>query len=610
MKTKEDTPITIRSSTLLANDRDANGDPLKITRVSNASNGYAVLDSKGNIIFSPNDNFYGNASFQYTVNDGRGGKAKATVTVSVLDQPEPVVNPINMGTNLYSIVDWSTQQPFLDAFKSSRQWLTHNKATWDTNEDSKLNLDSNGWVKSLPTPGDGSQYTSVGTLMLREIGGKYPGGKYVVLYDGQGTIEYSFDGKKDVAASRLGRDVINVTPTNDGIWLNITATDPYKTGDYIRNIRVVPIEYENTYQTQIFNPKFIEKIDDFSALRFMDWMETNHSAQSQWNTRPTTQSARYSQQGASVEVMVELANRIDADPWFTMPHQASDDYVLNFASYVKLHLEPGRKVYVEFTNEGWNSDFSQNRWILEQANNAWGNNGDADTQKIINWFSKRTTEITQIWDNVFGADKERVIGVMGAQAANIGVAEQALSYDWTSTPLSHQEYGIDAVAIGHYFGHYIGTPTHAAEVENWTRDADGELNKLFDEITKGGVLSGGPTGGALQQANNWMESHVELTQKEGLQLLAYEGGQHLTGVGYVSDNAAITKLFQDANRDPRIGTIYREYLQNWFDKGGGLFANFSDIGRTDKSGSWGLLESVSQNSSPKYDAVMDIIHSS
>ncbi|PSO61827.1 MAG: cellulose-binding protein, partial [Cyanobacteria bacterium QH_2_48_84] len=165
-----------------------------------------------------------------------------------------------LGTNLSGIYDWSTEMPFLNAFKSSRKWMTQAKGSWGTNEGNKLNLDENGWVKSLPSSEDSAEYTYVGTLLRREIGGHYPGGKYVVLYDGKGDLEYGFDANKNGAQSTPGRDVIEVTPSNAGIHLKITSTDPNKTGNYIRNIRVVPAEYEKTYQSQIFNPKFIDKI--------------------------------------------------------------------------------------------------------------------------------------------------------------------------------------------------------------------------------------------------------------------------------------------------------------------------------------------------------------
>ncbi|NJM89345.1 MAG: cadherin-like domain-containing protein [Hydrococcus sp. RU_2_2] len=610
--TKEDTPITILTSKLLGNDSDANGDSLKIIGVSNAVNGSVTLGNRGNIVFNPQEDFSGTASFQYTVSDNRGGTTKATVSVSVLGQAEPSATSVQLGVNLAKIADWSTQLPFLDAFKSSRGWMTQDpeKFIWNTNETTNLRLDSDQWVTYVPNRNDPAAYTAVGTLMFREIEGRYPGGKYIVLYDGEGTLEYGFDAKKDKAASRPGRDVIDVTPSDSGIWLQIRATDPKGTGNYLRDIRVIPAAYENTYQNQIFNPKFIDKIKDFEALRFMEWMETNNSRQSQWSDRPTQQNARYSQNGVPVEVMVKLANQADIDPWFTMPHAASNDYIANFARYVRDNLESGRKVYVELSNELWNVGFKQSKWVLEQAKKLWPGSNKSDYELRLDYVSKRTTEVMQIWDKEFGASKDKVIGVMAGQAANIGIAKQLLSYNWTSQPQSHKAYGIDAIAIAPYYGYYLGTPSNISQIEGWTRDADGGLKKLFDELTQGGVLQNGPSGGALQQAYGWMASHAELAKKEGLQLLAYEGGSHVTGINGAEDNAAITKLFMAAHRDARMGEIYKDYLQKWYELGGGLFMHYKDIHEPTKWGSWGLIEHVDDTSSPRYDAVMEIIQSS
>ena len=190
---------------------------------------------------------------------------------------------INIGTNLNIIADWSTELPFLDAFKSSRSWITQNNGVWNTQESDELDLDEDGWVRSLPAPEDRTNYTSVATLLYNGLGDYgYEPGRYVVLYDGEGTIEYNWDAQQDEDASTSGRDVLDVTPSNRGIYLKITSTDPNNTGDYIRNIRVVPEAYENTHTSEIFNPEFIEKVDDFEVFRFMDWMDTNESEQSEW----------------------------------------------------------------------------------------------------------------------------------------------------------------------------------------------------------------------------------------------------------------------------------------------------------------------------------------
>ena len=80
--TAQNTAVTLEASTLLANDTDANGDSLSLTGVSNAVNG-SVTFSDGNVIFTPSTNFTGNASFDYSISDGKGGTSRATVSVAV-----------------------------------------------------------------------------------------------------------------------------------------------------------------------------------------------------------------------------------------------------------------------------------------------------------------------------------------------------------------------------------------------------------------------------------------------------------------------------------------------------------------------------------------------
>ncbi|NEO66320.1 MAG: cellulose-binding protein, partial [Moorea sp. SIO4G2] len=389
------------------------------------------------------------------------------------------------------------------------------------------------------------------------------------------------------------------------LLLTIIQTDPKGTGNYIRNIRVIPEPYIDSCESLIFNPDFIDKIKPYKVLRFMDWMVTNNSEQGQWHQRPKMADSTYFAQGVPVEIMVALANQTGINPWFNMPHQATDEYVQNFAQYVKENLNPYSKVYVEFSNEVWNRRFQQSAYAIEQGKQEWPDSEARDRALGVDWYSQRTTEITQIWDNVFDTDKERVIGVMSAQAANPAVAHRALQYAWASEVKTHPEYGIDAIAIAPYFGGYIGRPDNAAEVESWTTDPDGGLNKLFEEMTTGGVLSNGPFGGTLRLACERITQHLELAKQHSLELITYEGGQHLVGVGSTVNNQAIANLLITANRDPRMGNVYREYLAIWKNLGLGLFVHYTDIGRPSKWGSWGALETIYQDASPKYDALIE-----
>ncbi|WP_342640293.1 Ig-like domain-containing protein [Rhodoligotrophos ferricapiens] len=87
--------LTITAATLLANDRDADGDELELLSVQDAQHGTLALDDEGNVVFTPAEGFTGEASFTYTVSDGKGGESKATVKVKV----EPRANTVPVAGN-------------------------------------------------------------------------------------------------------------------------------------------------------------------------------------------------------------------------------------------------------------------------------------------------------------------------------------------------------------------------------------------------------------------------------------------------------------------------------------------------------------------------------
>ena len=77
---------TIAVTDLLANDTDADGDPISLTGVSNAVGGTVTYDAAtGTVTFTRATGYTGPTSFDYTVNDG----STTTVTVEVLDNTAP-----------------------------------------------------------------------------------------------------------------------------------------------------------------------------------------------------------------------------------------------------------------------------------------------------------------------------------------------------------------------------------------------------------------------------------------------------------------------------------------------------------------------------------------
>jgi hypothetical protein len=533
--------------------------------------------------------------------------------ITLSQNPQMNVNS-PLGINLSGITYWSSQLPLIDYFKSSSNWITQCtetdpgcKGEWDTEEKDLLNLDENGWVKSLPAPEEPPKYTRISTLLLRDLPNRYPSGQYIVLYEGEGEITYGLSAQKNQAASTPGRDVIDVDSSKPGgILMTLIATDPNKTGNYIRNLKVIYSEDESLYQKgEIFNQEFIKKIYKFRSLRFMDWMGTNHSQQKEWKNRPKPDIASYNIKGVPLEVMVALSNQVKADPWFNMPHLATDEYMRNFAKSIKQSLDPNLNVYVEFSNEVWNWQFKQTHYALEEGQKRWGQDKkDAFRQ----WYGMRTAQMCDIWKDVFAAQKDRVTCVIATQVGWKGSENDILEcpYWVAEGNKACYQHGIGAYAITGYFGASLGDPENTTQVESWLQDTDGGFDKAFQHLKTGTLLEEGGKD-SLPQVKEWFLYHAQVAQEKGLKLMAYEGGQHIVGIKDVVNNEKLTNFFIELNRNPRMHELYTQLFKDWKEVGGTMFMHFVDVAKPTKWGSWGALEYADQSESPKYNALMDFI---
>ena len=90
-ETGENQAVTID---VLANDTDANGDVLSVSAVGDASNGDVVINNDGTVTYTPDADFIGDDSFEYTVSDGNGGTDTGSVAVTVdeITVSDPVVS--------------------------------------------------------------------------------------------------------------------------------------------------------------------------------------------------------------------------------------------------------------------------------------------------------------------------------------------------------------------------------------------------------------------------------------------------------------------------------------------------------------------------------------
>lgn len=555
-----------------------------------------------------------------------------------------------LGMNVTRLSYWSTQWTLIDAMKHAsisggRLWATSNRSTFNTQEYALLDLDKDGWPRSLPDASSTASFRFVTTNLYHD-NNRHPGGKFTVLYDGTGTLRYT-GGQLLAAESSLGRHVVQVAE-NASFFLHIEATDPHKTGDYLRNIRVLApggicngdashyaaqesacpggfSPFENIANQQHVHPLLLKDLKNFRALRFMDFLNTIANPIQQWSQRVKPDHASWGLQGAPLELALEMSNTIQAAPWLNIPVQVDDEYIRQYARLVKSKLAPHLNFYIEYGNELWNSawPYVQDARIMEQrAKLTWPNSTASAFELRLNYYGKRTSEMCSIFKQEFAEQAQRVQCVMGGQSGSSWVANQSLACPmWASQRGGQNCAGqISALAIAPYFGGYLANERYLPNMAQWANSGSTGLDKVFEEMQHGLLYQltynpalpawqQAPQDGALAKAEVEMRQHKQVANRYGLDLVAYEGGQHFSYAGNMQGDRAIvnSNLFLAANRDPRMGQVYRDHLADWRNAGGNLYVMFESIGRWGNHGAFPLKEYQTQSteSAVKWKSLQD-----
>jgi len=474
---------------------------------------------------------------------------------------------ISLGMNLSSVSRYSTEIVFVDVYKQSSSWFSQSKGR-EWGHGIPLDLSPEGHVRSLKPDQQAEK------LLFPDHEGHYPAGVYTCFYDGTGEIV--FGGSASVEESVRGRVRVRVDPTKGGISLKIVKTD---VSDPVRNIRLVLPNHHLRYEDVPFHSDFVKRLTGFGVVRFMDWQQTNDSKQVEWSDRPKLEHDNQgTEKGVALEWLIRLCNDLKIDPWFCIPHQASDGYVREFARLVKKQLGVDRRIYIEYSNEVWNTMFQQSAYCRTKGIELKLSTDDYEA--TMRYYSRRAVEIFAIFEEEFGG-RDRLVRVLGAQGSNPWTGTSIM--DWKE---AHRH--ADAIAIAPYFGGELGDPKTASKVANMT------VEELLVACAK-----------ASRDNAKWIQTYAKEAQKRGLKLFAYEGGQGLAGSGDALENEKMTKLFHAANRAPGMEQIYIDDLKQWRECGGELHCVFASVGGYSKWGSWGLLEYGDQDpkSAPKWRGV-------
>lgn len=530
-----------------------------------ANTAIATVDSSGQV--TPKHAGFAIATATYKT-------VQATTVLSVSGPVDIPTRSMHAGTNLGAIAYYGTNFPFCDLMKSGGGW-------WARNADGS-------WVQPFPQTSTRGEPLSLapGQIALSPVAWNdthYPAGQYTVLWDGDGTVTLPLS-NVTIKESAPHRMVIEPNNLTGALFVGIEKTDPQNP---VRNVRFLMPGTENTCATQVFNTDYLTRIAPFSVLRTMDWAMTNGSPIVEWADRPHVEDASYTtSRGVPIEVMIDLANTLHADPWFNVPAMASDDYVSKFAALVHERLDPTLRPRIEYSNEMWNWSFPQIQWGIKQSQAQglalpWG-------MPSI-YHAKRSVEIFKLMAAQFGPDANRLVRILAGQAVWLQFLENGLAYADTAK-------NIDAIAIAPYFN-----AASAADVKNVaisrTLTPDQMVDQMFVSI-RGDI-------------KNFMALNAALAAKYNVRMMAYEGGLGDQTFAFAEpDQKVMTDLYAAASRHPRMKELYNEYFTIWTDLGGDTLNQFSDVGAWSKFGFWGLLEYVTQavETSPKYQGVMQFIN--
>jgi len=527
-------------------------------------------------------------------------------------------NGIAMG--LAPVNDWSTQQPFLDVMKTARRWIGHRPNQWGGMDFAALEaagvLDENGWPTVIP-----DDLGSIGTVLLTDLPTEASlfSGRYRLRFDGEGIVEV---GGRATNVRYGRREVLfDFTPGPGPVEIRIQRTDRQ---DYVRNITIVKLDHVATFDAgAVFHPTWLAYLDGLRAVRFMDWMNTNNSDQRVWKDRAKVGDFSYSWRGVPVEVMVMLANKAGADPWFNMPHLANDTYSKNFAKLVNETLSADQNVYVEYSNEVWNWQFDQAEWADAKAKVRW-----SEKHRGAQYYGMRAAQVADIWSSVFVNDRTRLINVVATQTGWLGLETDILNApNWVGeNPENNRppHEAFDAYAVTGYFGHYLGTAEYAPVVLEWLDESRDVARSAGQEAGLSGVelkehtdlhqfdlafkyafteLGQSETGDTVADLSRRIfPYHKKVADQYGLKLIMYEGGSHVVGIGNQMNDPDLAEFFVALNYTNEMGALYDDVLTGWADAGGGLFNAYSDVQAPGKWGSWGALRFLGDDN-PRWTAL-------
>ena len=389
-------------------------------------------------------------------------------------------------------------------------------------------------------------------------------------------------------------------------------------------------------KSNLLHPEFVNNLKGFKSIRNLNWNRTNGSGLQNWRDRVLPeQRTQASKKGAAYEHFIDLANSIKSDPWITIPHLATDDYVRNLAQLLKARVAQGRQIYIEYSNEIWNlaGPFTQSRYAEEQGKALFPREpGDNDFNHSIRSRAKylgfRSAQVFKIFQEVFS---NKNISGPHTGASLVKVLAWQAAAKWSPPVLiaafkaeAPQGVDADALAIAPYLhihlNEYIqelqkevlmattGNVPDRIRSSALTNEQHDMVRRLIDKRLSVEFLLDQLMTVGMERTAAWVQYYRDLANQHGYDLHAYEGGQHLqppTPHVVYYDNWV--QMMYATNSHPRMKDVYLGYQQIWEENGGDMHAYLGYIQDPRRGAAFGAMKYLGDYDAPKWHALICIM---
>ncbi len=432
-----------------------------------------------------------------------------------LSQTSPTNLP-KVGMGLAEVNYYLPHHPFNDAIKTVR-W--RDVASWDSNG-FPASANSGRTVEGRIGAGNGNHLDS---------------GEYVLTWEGDGEVTSTIGTLvSEDLQSNPKRRVYNIDVRGRSIRIRVRSFPA-------TNIKLWIPGQENS--SSLWNPDYLCYLDGVKGgvFRFMNMEKSNESSQKDWSDRTprnwstyvnqNNNSAGHSIKGAvAYEAMIEFANEMQTDMWICFPHLVSDEYVRNLAHLIKtgVDLSTGEQttqplnsnlaVWLEYSNEVWNTNFSQTHWVND---NLPGSNLDEK-------YALKSVEMFNTFKSQFG-DDDRIIRVLSTHTVNGTRTRNRLNM------VDRSEY--DVLAITTYFQYDY----HNYIYNNWNNGAlthEDFYNYIVSQMGSGVFRKDEPR-------NSGIARTYEQADLLNVPVVTYEGNEHFNMIRKVdtdNDGRADTQI--------------------------------------------------------------------